>query len=123
MSAHRPEVGATGAPIAWAAAAGLLGLLPGPAGWADAVLVLAWLSLLAPAAGLAAGVSAKSGLLRALLRHLLPLGAWGLVLAFALAAGPRMPPTPLAALGVVAGLYLGGLCVHCSWRSIRMKWM
>ncbi len=87
------------------AAAGGLGLLPGIAGGLDPVGLLAWLALLAPAAGFACGAAG----LRPLPFGLAPPAAWLFLVVSADMASERDLSGPLWASMAVIGLFAAGL--------------
>src|SRR5262245_61327166 len=99
--------GRAAAALGLAAAAGALGLLPGTAGACDPVACLAWLALLAPAAGFACGSSGA---------RLVPYGLsvpalWSLAVVVADARSERDLASPLGGAALVAGLFAAGLGV------------
>lgn len=92
------------ATLAVCAGAGALGLLPGAAGACDAVTLLGWLTLLAPAAGALCGARGPA---------LFPFGlavpgAWITLLVFALEPGRFELATPGWAACVFSGLFAAG---------------
>jgi len=89
------------AALALLAAAALLGGLPGPAGALDPVALLAWLTLVAPAAGVLAAASGASFFPFALV---VPAG-WLFALVAAELHAPRRLETPLAAAALLVGLF------------------
>jgi hypothetical protein len=103
-----------GVVLAACALAGALGLLPGAAGALDPVTELAWLVLLAPAAGVLCGAAGPA---------LVPFaamvpGAWCFALVWADASSERDLPTPIWAALAVAGFFTGGFALGC-WRPER----
>jgi len=89
------------AALACSALAGALGALPGSAGAGDPVALLAWLTFLAPGAGL---LCAAHG------ARFLPFavavpGSWCLALVALQASAPRAPGSPLWAAAALFGLF------------------
>jgi len=121
MSAEpaRGDAGGRGGPplgtLLLVTGAGALGLLPGAAGAADPVALLAWLALIAPAAGYASGVHG----VRAWPFGAAVPGVWAGLVAWADARSARDLPGPLWAIAAVAGLFLLGLAVGAA-RATRV---
>jgi hypothetical protein len=101
-----------------AAAAGLLGLVPGATGDTDPLGMLVWLTLLAPAAGAACGAVG----LRILPYGLVVPGSWASMLFAAILLSDGDLPAPVWGAAAIAGLFGLGVAVGaaCPGRPIEL---
>lgn len=103
-------------------AVGALGLLEGPRGALDPVVLLAWLALAALPAGCVLGTVASSGARRAALRVLAP-ALWSFELFEAQVLGPASGEPLRGSLGLaaVAGLYFFGIAIGARFSHRRAE--